>query len=87
MAALRKILNRRREQKRARDDMAVLGCLHQGDVWVLDMWQRLGGGVSAIYMALYRLERQGLVVAEFVPQPSGPPRRLYALTGRQEEVA
>lgn len=68
------------ERRRNHADMAVFGCLLAGDIYVNDMWKRLGGGVSRVRLALARLEKQGLVWAAFVWQPGGPPRRRYGLT-------
>jgi PadR family transcriptional regulator, regulatory protein PadR len=35
-----------------------------------------------LYPLLHRLENDGLVVAEWVPQEGKPPRKVYALTAR-----
>ena len=35
-----------------------------------------------LYPLLHRLENDGLVVAEWVPQEGKPPRKVYALTGK-----
>jgi PadR family transcriptional regulator PadR len=42
-------------------------------------------GEGALYPALRALEREGLIVSQWEVQPSGPARRVYALTdaGRQ----
>ena len=43
-------------------------------------------GEGQLYPALHRLEKKGLVAAEWSPQPGKPPRRVYSLTpiGRME---
>jgi Predicted transcriptional regulators len=69
-------------RRRARANMAVFGCLLRGDIYFIDIWDRIGGGSGGVILALDRLSRQGLVWSAFVEQPSGPPRRRYGLTAR-----
>jgi DNA-binding PadR family transcriptional regulator len=79
-------LNRRRERRYDRACAAVLGRLLLGDVYALDIWKRIGGSSGDIYVALARLERQGLAWSELVEQPGGAPRRRrYGVTRKALE--
>lgn len=69
-----------RQQRRNRRDMAVLGCLLQGDIYVYDMWLRIGLTSGAIYLSLARLSAQGYAWSDWVEQASGPNRRRYGVT-------
>lgn len=67
---------------------AILACLTSDPLHGYAIAQALGqrgfgipkGG--SLYPALGRLEDAGLIVAEWVPGPSGPARRQYSLTSR-----
>lgn len=72
---IRRWRTRRRNRRYDRAEAAVLGRLLLGDIYVLDIWKRIGGSSGDVYVALARLERQGLAWSEFVEQPGGGPRR------------
>lgn len=69
-----------RQQRRNRSDMALLGCLVTGDIYVYDMCRRIGAGSASVYPSLARLERQGIAWSMWVEQPTGPKRRRYGVT-------
>ncbi len=80
---MKRLLAGWRTRRRDRYDMAVIGCLLSGNIYVYDMWHRIGGSSGAIYIALGRLERNGTVWSAWVEQPTGMPRRRrYGLTRR-----
>lgn len=79
-------LNRRRERRYDRAYAAVLGRLLLGDTYALDIWKRIGGSSGDVYVALARLENQGLAASKLVEQPGGgPPRRRYEITRKAIE--
>lgn len=49
------------QRRRNRSDLAVFGAILQGDCFVLDIQNRIGGSSGRIYLALGRLVRAGLV--------------------------
>jgi len=69
------------ERRRARSDAAVLGALLLGDIYVYDIWRRVGGSSGGIYLSLARLEKAGDVWSAWVDQPdAGSRRRRYGVT-------
>jgi DNA-binding PadR family transcriptional regulator len=67
----------------------ILAALERGEAHGFEVWRRLeaagGGGLrlkeGSLYPALYRLERAGLVKAEWESgERRGPRRRVYRLT-------
>lgn len=68
----------------------MLGCLLAGDIYVVDMWGRIGGSSGRIHLAVDRLKQQGLVWSAWVDQPPGAPapkRLRYGLTVRALDAA
>jgi PadR family transcriptional regulator PadR len=67
-------------------DLCLLALLRERPVYGYELTERLAeqdllvSGGSA-YPLLARLEKAGLVVAEKLPSPSGPPRKYYSLSG------
>jgi DNA-binding PadR family transcriptional regulator len=68
------------ERRLARRETAVLGALAMGDIYVSDIWQRVGGNVGWVYLSLQSLERQEIAWSAWAEQPAGPARRRYGIT-------
>jgi len=68
--------------------------LHRGDAHGYNLLQGLeefGFDVNSlnpglVYRALHEMEREGYVVSEWEEESLGPPRRVYRLTPRGDEV-
>jgi len=75
-------------------DYAVLGLLADGEKTGYDILKILNASPSlhwkatagSVYPTLDRLERQGLVVGETVPQERRPNRKIFRLSGRGREA-
>ena len=75
-------------------DTLVLGVLHTGRLHGYEISKRINAhgqevfGIKEgqLYPILHRLENEGKIASEWVPQPGKPARRVYALTenGRWE---
>lgn len=65
----------RRTTHLERLEAAVLGRLLLGDIYMLDIWKRLGGSSGDVHIALEQLQNKGLVWSAVVEQPGGMPRR------------
>jgi PadR family transcriptional regulator PadR len=79
-------VDRRQQWLRGVLDLCVLGALSRGESYGYEIGQRLeGSGLGAIaggtlYPALLRLERLGLVVADWRAGSGGPARKYYRLS-------
>jgi PadR family transcriptional regulator PadR len=79
-------MDRRTQWLRGVLDLCVLGALARGESYGYEIAQRLeAGGLGAIaggtlYPALLRLERLGLVVADWRAGAGGPARKYYRLS-------
>ena len=83
---IRRWWTRRKNRRYDRAEAAVLGRLLLGDIYVLDIWKRIGGSSGNVYVALARLERKGLAWSQVVEQPGGGlPRRRYGITKKALE--
>lgn len=73
-------------------ELLALAVLEHGETYGYELLKALNGGAtlsfteSALYLALGRLHKAGLVRSQKRPSELGPPRRYYALTdaGRAE---
>lgn len=75
-----------------RSDMnaLLLGVLQSGPAHGYEIAKRVNAlgegtlkvGEAKLYPFLHRLEEEGLVVAEWIPQEGKPARKVYALTDR-----
>lgn len=69
-------------------DAILLACVTQGPAHGYDLVQRikivsedlLTVGEGRLYPALHRLEKAGLIEAEWVPQEGRPDRKVYSIT-------
>ncbi|MGA5305198.1 PadR family transcriptional regulator [Nucisporomicrobium flavum] len=79
-------MDRRTQWLRGVLDLCVLGALGRGESYGYEIAQRLeAGGLGSIaggtlYPALLRLERLGLVVADWRAGDGGPARKYYRLS-------
>ncbi|MFB9319234.1 PadR family transcriptional regulator [Cryptosporangium minutisporangium] len=79
-------MDRRTQWLRGVLDLCVLGALARGESYGYEIAQRLdAGGLGTIaggtlYPALLRLERLGLVLADWRAGASGPARKYYRLS-------
>ena len=79
-------MDRRTQWLRGVLDLCVLGALTRGESYGYEIAQRLeAGGLGSIaggtlYPALLRLERLGLVVADWRAGDGGPARKYYRLS-------
>ncbi|MEV4702554.1 PadR family transcriptional regulator [Actinoplanes sp. NPDC049316] len=79
-------MDRRTQWLRGVLDLCVLGALARGESYGYEIAQRLeAGGLGSIaggtlYPALLRLERLGLVVADWRAGDGGPARKYYRLS-------
>ncbi|BCJ54947.1 transcriptional regulator [Actinoplanes sp. NBRC 14428] len=79
-------MERRQQWLRGVLDLCVLGALTRGESYGYEIGQRLeAGGLGPIaggtlYPALLRLERLGLVVADWRAGDGGPSRKYYRLS-------
>ncbi len=69
-------LDRRREQRRNRRDLAVLGALHKAN-YAGDIWRLLGGNVGQIYVSLARMEAAGVVQSTIAGDDTHRRRRYW----------
>ena len=78
--------DRRAQWLRGVLDLCVLGALTRGESYGYEIAQRLdAGGLGTIaggtlYPALLRLERLGLIAADWRGGGAGPPRKYYRLS-------
>ena len=78
-----KIVTNWLRRRRNRRDLAVVGALATGSIYVYDMWHRIGGSSGGIYLSLDRLEKAGFVLSSWAEQPDGSRRRVYRLDDRR----
>lgn len=75
-------------------DALVLGALREGPLHGYAIAKRIEStgalkmGENQLYPTLHKLERDGLVTADWQPQDNKPPRKIYCLTeGGKGELA
>lgn len=80
------VTERRTQQMRGVLDMCMLAMLADSPAHGYDLVRRLNDagfdtvGYGTVYPLLTRMKRLGLVATEQTASPSGPPRKVYALT-------
>jgi DNA-binding PadR family transcriptional regulator len=75
-------------------DILILGHLSHGPAHGYEIKQRVGRSIgvthllnnAVLYPALRRFEEMGAVTSELVPQQGSPPRRVYHMTERGQDV-
>lgn len=77
------MLDRFRRWREARDadmDARVLAAIRAGHDYGFGIAKATGLRAGGLYVALYRLERDGKITSRWEPDPGGrPPRRLYSV--------